>query len=110
MYVFQVSVPKGSLCNLNVEVDVGLPPDAVYNIVIDPDNKRVFKNIKVSSILLFTLHVLSTSYRINPFLEKPASSLHISHDIMPMEFVFLSLLTDLLYKFFLSHISFNHHL
>lgn len=42
----KVSVPKGSLCNLSVEVDVGLPPDAVYNIVIDPDNKRVFKNIK----------------------------------------------------------------
>ena len=30
-----------------MEVDVGLPPDAVYNIVIDPDNRRVFKNIKV---------------------------------------------------------------
>ncbi|CBI28544.3 hypothetical protein VitviT2T_000702 [Vitis vinifera] len=42
----KVSVPKGSLCKLSVEVDVGLPPDAVYNIVIDPDNKRVFKNIK----------------------------------------------------------------
>ncbi|XVF02468.1 hypothetical protein REPUB_Repub04eG0178000 [Reevesia pubescens] len=42
----KVSVPKGSLCNLNAKVDVGLPPDAVYNIVTDPDNKRVFKNIK----------------------------------------------------------------
>ncbi|XVE75035.1 hypothetical protein DITRI_Ditri12bG0065000 [Diplodiscus trichospermus] len=42
----KVSVPKGSLCNLKAKVDVGLPPDAVYNIVIDPDNKRVFKNIK----------------------------------------------------------------
>ncbi|CAI9092920.1 OLC1v1028288C1 [Oldenlandia corymbosa var. corymbosa] len=42
----KVTVPKGSLCNLSVKVDVGLPPDAVYNIVIDPDNKRVFKNIK----------------------------------------------------------------
>lgn len=42
----EVSVPKGSLCNLNVKVDVGLPPDAIYNIVTDPDNKRVFKNIK----------------------------------------------------------------
>lgn len=42
----KVSVPKGSLCNLNVKVNVGLPPDAVYNIVTDPDNKRVFKNIK----------------------------------------------------------------
>lgn len=42
-----MSVPKGSFCNLNVKVNVGLPPDAVYNIVTDPDNKRVFKNIKV---------------------------------------------------------------
>ncbi|KAK6252533.1 hypothetical protein QUC31_014253 [Theobroma cacao] len=42
----KVSVPKGSLCNLKAKVDVGLPPDAVYNIVTDPDNKRVFKNIK----------------------------------------------------------------
>ncbi|GAB4839788.1 hypothetical protein Ancab_020498 [Ancistrocladus abbreviatus] len=41
-----VSVTKGSLCNLYVKFDVGLPPDAVYNIVTDPDNKRVFKNIK----------------------------------------------------------------
>lgn len=42
----KATVPKGSLCNLNVKVNIGLPPDAVYNIVIDPDNKRVFKNIK----------------------------------------------------------------
>ncbi|KAK4762519.1 hypothetical protein SAY87_013369 [Trapa incisa] len=42
----KVTVPKGSLCNLKVKVDIGLPPDAVYNIVTDPDNKRVFKNIK----------------------------------------------------------------
>lgn len=42
----EVSVPKGSLCNLHVKFKVGLPPDAIYNIVVDPDNKRVFKNIK----------------------------------------------------------------
>jgi len=42
----KVTVPKGSLCNMDVEVNVGLPPDAVYNIVTDPDNKRVFKNIQ----------------------------------------------------------------
>lgn len=48
-YIFlQVTVPTGSLCNLHVKFDVGLPPDAVYNIVIDPDSKRVFRNIKVS--------------------------------------------------------------
>ncbi|PHT73886.1 hypothetical protein T459_21163 [Capsicum annuum] len=44
----KVSVPKGSLCNLNVKVDIGLPPDTVYDIVTDPENKRVFKNIKGS--------------------------------------------------------------
>lgn len=49
----QVSVPKGSLCNLNVKLKVGLPPDAIYNIVIDPDNRRVFKNIKVRRSILF---------------------------------------------------------
>lgn len=42
----KVSVPRGSLCNLNAKVDIGLPPDAVYDIVTDPDNRRVFKNIK----------------------------------------------------------------
>ncbi|KAJ6837540.1 uncharacterized protein M6B38_120310 [Iris pallida] len=42
----KVSVPKGSLCNLKVKVNIGLPPDAIYNIVTDPENKRVFKNIK----------------------------------------------------------------
>ncbi|KAG6736353.1 hypothetical protein POTOM_060901 [Populus tomentosa] len=42
----KVSVPRGSLCNLNAKVDIGLPPDAVYDIVSDPDNRRVFKNIK----------------------------------------------------------------
>ncbi|GFP88038.1 glucan endo-1 3-beta-glucosidase [Phtheirospermum japonicum] len=42
----KVTIPKGSLSNLSLTVDVGLPPDAIYNIVTDPDNKRVFKNIK----------------------------------------------------------------
>lgn len=46
----QVTIPKGSLSYLSLNVDVGLPPDAVYDIVTDPDNKRVFKNIKVSAI------------------------------------------------------------
>lgn len=49
MMFWQVSVPKGSLCNITVRADIGLPPDAIYNIVTDPDNKRVFKNIKVNS-------------------------------------------------------------
>ncbi|KAL5201540.1 hypothetical protein ABZP36_035894 [Zizania latifolia] len=42
----KVTVPEGSLCNLNLKFKAGLPPDAVYNIIIDPENKRVFKNIK----------------------------------------------------------------
>lgn len=42
----EVTVPEGSLCNLNLKFKAGLPPDAVYNIIIDPENKRVFKNIK----------------------------------------------------------------
>ncbi|XP_073299811.1 uncharacterized protein [Primulina huaijiensis] len=42
----KVTVPKGSLCNLVMKVNVGLPPDKVYNILTDPDSKRVFKNIK----------------------------------------------------------------
>uniref|UniRef100_A0A7C9DKN6 DUF220 domain-containing protein n=2 Tax=Opuntia streptacantha TaxID=393608 RepID=A0A7C9DKN6_OPUST len=41
-----VSIPKGSLCNLCVKFDVGLPPDALYNIVTDPNSPRVFKNIE----------------------------------------------------------------
>lgn len=41
-----VSVPKGSLCNVRVKLDVGLPPDALYNIVTDPNSPRVFKNIE----------------------------------------------------------------
>ncbi|KAK8959862.1 hypothetical protein KSP40_PGU016484 [Platanthera guangdongensis] len=42
----EVTVPKGSLCNLNAKLKIGLPPDAVFNIITDPDNRRVFKNIK----------------------------------------------------------------
>ncbi|ESQ34425.1 hypothetical protein EUTSA_v10008158mg [Eutrema salsugineum] len=42
----QVKTQKGSFCHLNVEVNVGLPPESVYNIFTHPDNKRYFKNIK----------------------------------------------------------------
>ncbi|KAE8732091.1 Pantothenate kinase 2 [Hibiscus syriacus] len=42
----KVSVGKGSLCHLKATVDIGLPPDEVYNICTDPDNRRVFKNVK----------------------------------------------------------------
>ncbi|KFK44441.1 hypothetical protein AALP_AA1G256900 [Arabis alpina] len=42
----QVKTQNGSFCHLNIEVDVGLPPESVYNIFTHPDNKRYFKNIK----------------------------------------------------------------
>ncbi|KAB2084391.1 hypothetical protein ES319_A05G330400v1 [Gossypium barbadense] len=51
----EVSVAKGSLCYLKATIDVGLPPDAVYNIVTDPDNRRVFKNVKVSVLVSTTI-------------------------------------------------------
>ena len=57
-------MPKGSLCNLSVNINVGLPPDAVYNIVTDPDNKRVFKNIKASN----NGFLPSLSVFLSPFL------------------------------------------
>ncbi|EPS62234.1 hypothetical protein M569_12558, partial [Genlisea aurea] len=44
--LIKVTIPEGSLSFLSLTVDVGLPPDAVFDIVIDPENKRVFKNIK----------------------------------------------------------------
>lgn len=45
----QVKTQNGSFCHLNIEVNVGLPPESVYNIFTHPDNKRYFKNIKVFS-------------------------------------------------------------
>ncbi|CAN8291719.1 unnamed protein product [Cochlearia groenlandica] len=42
----QVKTQNGSFCHLSVEVNVGLPPQSVYNIFTHPDNKRYFKNIK----------------------------------------------------------------
>ncbi|XP_024519125.1 uncharacterized protein LOC112342091 [Selaginella moellendorffii] len=41
-----VTVPKGTLCHLKSTFKVGLPPEAVFGIITDPGNKRVFKNIK----------------------------------------------------------------
>ncbi|CAI5953736.1 unnamed protein product [Closterium sp. NIES-65] len=42
----QVSAPKGAFCQIDSEVTMALPPDAVYNILCDPCNRRVFKNIR----------------------------------------------------------------
>lgn len=56
----QVSVPKGSLCNLNVKVNIGLPPDTVFDIVTDPENRRVFKNIKVRYLMTMLKYLVSS--------------------------------------------------
>ncbi|CAM6106367.1 unnamed protein product [Calypogeia fissa] len=41
-----VSEPSGSFCQLDSRFSVPLPPDDVYEIIIDPNNRRVFKNVK----------------------------------------------------------------
>lgn len=46
--VMKVTQPKGSFCQIDARFSVALPPDGVYNIITDPNNRRVFKNIKVS--------------------------------------------------------------
>lgn len=48
----QVKVPKGTFCEVHSQFRIGIPPDAVWNILIDPGNKRVFKNIQVNNMLL----------------------------------------------------------
>ncbi|KAL2641323.1 hypothetical protein R1flu_008910 [Riccia fluitans] len=44
--IMEVTVPEGALCQLNSTFKIGLPPSAVFDILSDPANKRVFKNIK----------------------------------------------------------------
>ncbi|CAI5505136.1 unnamed protein product [Closterium sp. Naga37s-1] len=38
---------SGAVCQLDCTATVALPPDAVFNVVRDPHNRRVFKNVKV---------------------------------------------------------------
>jgi hypothetical protein len=45
--VLEVTQPKGSFCQIDTRFSVALNPDGVYNIITDPNNCRVFKNIKV---------------------------------------------------------------
>ncbi|GER32239.1 hypothetical protein STAS_08301 [Striga asiatica] len=59
----KVTIPKGSLSNLSLTVDVGLPPDAIYNIVTDPDNKRVFKNIKKLDVTIISRNRVYTDIK-----------------------------------------------
>ncbi|GJP71394.1 hypothetical protein CLOP_g2229 [Closterium sp. NIES-67] len=42
----EVSMGSGAVCQLDCIATVALPPDAVFNVVQDPHNRRVFKNIK----------------------------------------------------------------
>lgn len=44
----EVSNPKGTFCMLSCSAVVGLPPDAVFDILCDTGNQTVFKNVKVS--------------------------------------------------------------
>lgn len=44
--VLEVTQPKGSFCQIDARFSVALPPEGVYNIITDPNNRRVFKNIK----------------------------------------------------------------
>jgi len=45
----EVSNPKGTFCMLDCSAVVGLPPEAVFDILCDTGNQRVFKNVKVST-------------------------------------------------------------
>ncbi|CAK9227304.1 unnamed protein product [Sphagnum troendelagicum] len=44
--VLKVLQPKGTFCEIQARFSVALPPDGVYDIITDPNNRRVFKNIK----------------------------------------------------------------
>lgn len=46
--VMKVTQPNGSFCQIDARFSVALPPDGVYNVITDPNNRRVFKNIKVT--------------------------------------------------------------
>lgn len=41
-----VTQPKGTFCQIDARFSVPVPPDDVYDIITDPNNRRVFKNIK----------------------------------------------------------------
>ncbi|KAJ7553259.1 hypothetical protein O6H91_06G090000 [Diphasiastrum complanatum] len=44
--VLNVTQPKGAFCQIEARFSVVLNPDGVYDIITDPNNRRVFKNIK----------------------------------------------------------------
>lgn len=44
--LLEVTQPKGSFCTIHTRFAAALDPDGVYDIVTDPNNYRVFRNIK----------------------------------------------------------------
>lgn len=44
--VIQVTAPPGHFCDLYCSFTVGLPPEAVFDILCNPDNHRKFKNMQ----------------------------------------------------------------
>lgn len=50
--VLEVTQPKGSFCQVDARFSVALDPEGVYNIITDPNNRRVFKNIKVRCLVV----------------------------------------------------------
>lgn len=62
----QVETPEYAFAVMNSTCTLALPPDAAFNIITDPDNKRVFKNIKASSEdLVFTLFLENRFSMVN---------------------------------------------
>eukprot|EP01018_Ginkgo_biloba_P013737 Gb_24414 [translate_table: standard] len=50
--VINVTQPKGSFCQIDARFSVPLSPIEVYDIITDPNNRRVFKNIKVTTVYI----------------------------------------------------------
>lgn len=43
--VLRVSQPEGMLCMVQARTKVGISVEDAYNIITDPNNRRVFKNV-----------------------------------------------------------------
>ena len=56
--VLKVTQPGGSFCQIDARFSAALDPDGVYNIITDPNNRRVFKNIKVCVSVSLGFHKL----------------------------------------------------
>lgn len=65
--LLQVTQPKGSFCTIDTRFAVALDPDGVFDILADPNNHRVFKNIKVWTALIICSTLLD--YFLNCFLD-----------------------------------------